>query len=89
MAVKMSRGVCAPQGIENADIRESSMATLKWGTDYLLKTFQKTTNPESSSTRVQHYNIVYQVGSACMAQHASAVEFNELHESRQVHSGIS
>ncbi|KAK9785109.1 hypothetical protein WJX73_003901 [Symbiochloris irregularis] len=50
-----------PKGIEKAGISNSSLETLKWGTDYLLKTTlnDTRTSPNSSYT---NYNIVYQVG---------------------------
>lgn len=48
-----------PSGYKKSNQTLHAMDTLRWGTDYLMKTFAKDT--KHSQGKIVHYNIVYQV----------------------------
>jgi hypothetical protein len=52
-----------PAGYKKANQTLHAMDTLRWSTDYLLKTFVRDKKHVGGTT--VHYNIVYQVGPMC------------------------
>lgn len=50
-------------------MKQPALDTLKWGTDYLLKTFEVDSDPEHKTPNRTQYNIIYQVR-LCMHPHA-------------------
>jgi hypothetical protein len=53
-----------PDGYKKANQTLHAMDTLRWSTDYLLKTFVRDKKHVGGTT--VHYNIVYQVGPMCI-----------------------
>ncbi len=49
---------CGEQGYAKANNTRDGLDTLKWGTDYLLRTLAKTSK---SGAKIPEYNIAYQV----------------------------
>lgn len=49
---------CVEQGYTKAGNTRDGLDTLKWGTDYLLRTLAKTSK---SGAKIPEYNIAYQV----------------------------